>query len=274
MDISKCKEIINLALKEDVGLGDITANLIREDKIVRAKIITRQDAVVCGRDFVDMVFHQLDPDIIITWKVNDGNSVIKNQDICYLNGLAKPLLTGERCALNFLQTLSGTATLTKKFVEIVQGTGVVLLDTRKTIPGLRLAQKYAVICGGGQNHRMGLYDAFLIKENHIEACGSITNAVTLARQHDSEKVVEVEVKNIEEFKEALLLKVNIIMLDNFSLDEIKKAVALNSGSAKIEVSGGVNLESIAKIAATGVDYISVGALTKNIESVDFSMLFI
>jgi nicotinate-nucleotide pyrophosphorylase (carboxylating) len=273
MDVEKCKEIIKLALKEDIGTGDITASLIPEDQIIKAKIITREDAIICGCSFVDAIFGELDPKALIKWFVKDGDAIKKNQTLCELEGQARALLTGERTALNFLQALSGTATLTKKFVEKIQSTKAVLLDTRKTIPGMRLPQKYAVVCGGGANHRFGLYDAFLIKENHIQACGSITKAVHLARELHEKKTIEVEVKNMQELAEALALKIDIIMLDNFNLEEIKEAVNLNFGKVKLEVSGGVNLENIGEIAKTGIDYISVGALTKNIIPIDLSMLF-
>jgi nicotinate-nucleotide pyrophosphorylase (carboxylating) len=266
-------KIVSLALQEDIGTGDITAALIPQEKDSQAKIISRDDAVLCGKQFVEAVFHALNSAVRIEWFANDGDLIHKNQRICEIFGKARFLLTGERTALNFLQTLSSTATQTKKFVEVIQGTNTTLLDTRKTLPGLRLAQKYAVSCGGGKNHRMGLFDAFLIKENHIEAIGSITKAITRAREIFSDKIVEVEVKSLDELTEAIIAKADIIMLDNFTLDNIKKAVEINNKKAKLEVSGGVDLTTIRKIAETGIDYISVGAITKNIVATDFSMLF-
>lgn len=266
-------KIISLALQEDIGTGDITAALIPQEKKSQAKIISRDDAVLCGKQFVDAVFHALDSAIKIEWFANDGDLIHKNQHLCDISGNTRFLLTGERTALNFLQTLSSTATQAKKFVDAIKHTNVTLLDTRKTLPGLRLAQKYAVTCGGGKNHRMGLFDAFLIKENHIEAIGSITKAITAAREIAADKIVEIEVKNLTELTEAIIAKADIIMLDNFTLDNIKKAVEINNKKAKLEVSGGVDLTSIREVAETGIDYISVGAITKNVIAVDFSMLF-
>lgn len=265
------QEIINLALAEDVGSGDITAALIPEQQLVEARIVSQQIAVICGLNFVNGVYRRLDPTIAINWQVKDGDAVSANQILCQLNGKARGLLTGERTALNFLQILSSTATLTRMFVEKIKGTRAQLLDTRKTLPGLREAQKYAVVCGGGKNHRLGLYDAFLIKENHISACGSITNAILAARP--ANKTIEIEVKNFAELEEAIAAKADIVMLDNFSLENVRQAVALNNGRVKLEVSGGVNLDNIRSLAETGVDYISVGALTKTVIPIELSLLF-
>lgn len=267
------ERIVAEALAEDVGDGDITAALIDADETAQAQIISREPAVVCGVAFVDAVFRQIDSDVSVTWQVGDGDSVVPNQTVCQLVGSARALLMGERCALNFLQTLSGTATITRHYVDAIAGCAARLLDTRKTIPGLRLPQKYAVQCGGGYNHRFGLYDAFLIKENHIAACGSIAAAVKAARKNHPDKPVEVEVENRDELQEALTAKVDTIMLDNFSLSEVRHAVSLCDGKATLEVSGNVGLDSIRSIAETGVDYISVGALTKNIRAIDMSMRF-
>lgn len=265
--------MVKRAIREDVGSGDITALLIPETKQAQATIISREKAVICGTAWVDEVFQQIDPQLTITWNVCDGDLVQANQSLCVLQGPARSLVTGERCALNFLQTLSGTATLTHQYVQAMMGTRAKLLDTRKTIPGWRSAQKYAVTCGGGANHRMGLYDAFLIKENHILASGSITKAITIARSYAPSKLLEIEVENLEELQEALKAHADIILLDNFTLDQLKKAVRLNANHAKLEASGGVTLENIRAIAETGVDFISVGHLTKNIDAIDLSMRF-
>ena len=270
VDVSK---IVNLALQEDVGSGDITARLIVPNAKSTAYIISRQAAVICGVDLVNAVFAKIDPTIKIKWLVRDSDQVRKNQRLCKLSGFTRSLLTGERTALNFLQTLSSTATLTRKFVAKIKGTKTKLLDTRKTLPGLRLAQKHAVLCGGGHNHRLGLYDAVLIKENHIAACGSITKAVFKAKKLYPKKIVEVEVRNLKELKESMAASADLIMLDNFFLKNIRAAVKLNNGKAKLEVSGGVNLKNILSLARTGVDYISVGALTKTVIPIELSMLF-
>lgn len=273
MDILYIKKITDLALKEDVGNGDITASLIPKHTLAKAKIIPRQQAIICGKDFVNAVFNKLDPKISISWNVDDGDKVTPNTLLCELRGNARNLLTGERTALNFLQTLSSTATLTRQYVEKIKHTKTKLLDTRKTLPGLRIAQKYAVRCGGGNNHRFGLYDALLIKENHIAACGSITKAINLARKKYPNKICEIEVRNIAELKEALATNIDIIMLDNFNLEQIRKAVKINSGKSKLEISGGVNLKNIQAYAKTGVDFISVGAITKTVIPIELSMLF-
>lgn len=268
------EKIVNLTLEEDIGSGDITAQLIPENQQDKAKIISKQPAIICGIQFVDTVYKQLDNRIAITWNVKDGDAISSQQTLCTLEGPTRSLLSGERCALNFLQTLSGTATLTAEFVAKIKNTKTKLLDTRKTLPGLRHAQKYAVVCGGGYNHRIGLYDAYLIKENHIAACaGSITKAVTTARKNNPDKTIEVEVTNLIELQEALNLPVDRIMLDNFNLENTKTAVKIAAGRIPLEISGNVSLENVGALAATGVDYISVGALTKNVMAVDFSMLF-
>jgi len=259
------------AIAEDVGDGDITAMLIPEERQGRARIITRDDAVLCGTAWVNEVFRQIDPDVNVIWQAKDGERVIRNQVLFYLEGSARSLLTGERCALNFLQSLSGTATRCQQYADLVSDTKVQLLDTRKTIPGLRLAQKYDVTCGGCFNHRIGLYDAFLIKENHISACGSIEASVERAHTVAPGKPVEVEVESLDELNQALEAGADIIMIDNFSLQMMRDAVKIANGRAKLEASGGVTDETLRDIALTGVDYISIGALTKDCKAVDLSM---
>ena len=266
-------KIISLALQEDIGSKDITASLIPPTTLSFAYIICQQKAIICGTDFVDAIFAKIDPKIKITWLIKDGALVRTKKILCKLEAPARSLLTGERTALNFLQTLSSTATLTNQFAAKLKGTKTKLLDTRKTLPGLRLAQKYAVKCGGGHNHRFGLYDAILIKENHIAACGSITSAVAKAKKLYPNKPIEVEVRNLSELREALATKTNTIMLDNFSLKTIRAAVKINNGKVKLEVSGGVNLKNIRSFAKTGIDYISVGAITKSVMPIELSMLF-
>lgn len=263
--------MVKNALLEDVGGEDITAQLISENSSAKASVITRDAAVICGSGWFNEVYHQLDPNIEITWLVKDGQMVKANETLCHLQGKARNILTGERTALNFLQTLSGTATTVKKYVDALANFSTQLLDTRKTLPGFRFAQKYAVRCGGGTNHRMGLYDAYLIKENHIAACGSITAAVIKARELNVDKVIEVEVENLTQLEEALAINTDIIMLDNFSLSNIQEAVNINNKRAKLEISGNVTLDNITQLAETGVDYISVGALTKHIKAIDLSM---
>ena len=264
------------ALAEDLGFlalndGDITASLIPQQQQASATIITREECVLCDSAFVDEVFRQLGGEVRIDWRAKDGDKLAANSTLCSLSGPARILLTGERTALNFLQLLSATATTTAHYVQFLQGSNTRLLDTRKTIPGLRFAQKYAVSTGGGKNHRIGLYDAFLIKENHIAAAGSIANAVATARQNFPGKPVEVETENLTELQQALAAGADIIMLDNFSLADIVQAVALNAGKAKLEVSGNITSERLTELAATGVDYISSGALTKHIQAIDLSM---
>jgi nicotinate-nucleotide pyrophosphorylase (carboxylating) len=260
------------ALAEDIQGGDITAELIPATTSMRAKVITRENAVICGVDWVNEVFRQLDRNVEIEWLCSDGDHVKANDALFIVNGSARSLLTGERTALNFVQLLSGIATTCSHYAQLVAGTGVMLLDTRKTIPGLRTAQKYAVSCGGCANHRIGLYDAFLIKENHISACGSITAAVKQARSNHADKPIEVEVENFVELNEALASGANIIMLDNFTPNDIVKAVALkNNIDVKLEASGGITAANIRAFAETGVDYISLGTLTKDIKAIDLSM---
>ncbi|MEJ2181164.1 MAG: carboxylating nicotinate-nucleotide diphosphorylase [Gammaproteobacteria bacterium] len=266
-------DTVRIALQEDIGSGDITAELIDVDKISKATIISRQPAIICGLQWAVEVFHQLDPHIELRWQVNDGDAVNADQLICELNGPARALLAGERTALNFLQTLSGTATRAHRYADAVKGTGTKVLDTRKTIPGLRQAQKFAVRCGGCFNHRMGLYDAILIKENHIEAAGSLEQAISRSLEANSGVLIEVEVETLEQLQRALDAGAKRLLLDNMSNQQLRQAVALNRGRAELEASGGVTIESIRSIAETGVDYISVGDLTKDVEAVDLSMRF-
>jgi nicotinate-nucleotide pyrophosphorylase (carboxylating) len=265
------------ALAEDVGAGDLTASLIAADAVVGAQIIARAPLVVCGEAWVNEVFRQLDESIVIDWYVGDGGRAAADDIICKLVGPARALLTGERTALNFLQTLSATATTTAAYVAAIAGTGAQVLDTRKTIPGLRLAQKYAVTCGGGHNHRAGLFDAILIKENHIKSAGGIAAALEAAMKKHDDVLIEVEVENHEELVQALDAGAARILLDNFTIDELREAVARNQEygyvAAELEASGNVTLETIRTIAETGVDYISTGALTKNVSAADLSMLF-
>jgi nicotinate-nucleotide pyrophosphorylase (carboxylating) len=262
------------ALDEDIGSGDLTAALIPESAVAEAQVISREAAILCGTAWFDAVFHELSRPVEINWRVRDGEYTTAGQTVCALRGPARALLTGERTALNFLQTLSGIATVARRYADAVQGTRVKVLDTRKTLPGLRYAQKYAVRCGGCYNHRMGLYDGVLIKENHIRAAGSITAALRAAQDLAADVVlVEIEVRAIEELREALEAGAKRILLDNFPLDNLRWAVAENHGRAKLEASGGVTLENIHLIAETGVDFISVGDLTKNIKAVDLTLLF-
>lgn len=281
-DISRA---VRAALLEDLGgaltaqdqpdaSADITAQLIPADRQASARVITREAGVFCGQAWVDEVFLQLGGEVQVEWLVKDGDILQPDQELFRLHGPARVLLTGERNALNFVQTLSGVATLTARYVAELAGTQCRLLDTRKTLPGLRDAQKYAVTCGGGKNHRIGLYDAYLIKENHILACGGITEAVSEARRLNPGKPVEVEVESLAELGQALHAGADIIMLDNFDVPMMREAVALNAKRAKLEVSGNVTLTTLAEFAATGVDYISVGALTKHVRALDLSMRFI
>ncbi len=265
------EENVRTALNEDVGNGDITAELIPASDRAQARVISRQEAVVCGRAWVDEVFRQVDPEVQVEWLVEDGDKVERDQVLFRLQGSARSLLTGERAALNFLQTLSGTATISHEYAQRVAGTPVRLLDTRKTIPGLRLAQKYAVSCGGCFNHRIGLYDAFLIKENHIMACGGIEKAIETARNNHPGKPVEIEVETEEQLERALVAGADIVMLDNFSPERMIAAVKQTNGRAKLEASGNITDETLLDYANTGVDYISIGALTKHCQAVDLSM---
>ncbi len=262
---------VRAALREDIGSGDITAALIAAGTNATARVITREDGVLCGSDWVNAVFAEIDPTISLQWQAHDGQAIKAGDELLTASGPARSLLTGERAALNFLQLLSATATTCRRFADIVSNTGTRLLDTRKTIPGLRIAQKYAVRCGGCHNHRIGLYDAFLIKENHISACGGIAAAVRAAREHAPGKPVEVEVESLEELEQALAAGCDRVMLDNFSLDDMITAVALAGGRVELEASGNVNESTLLPIAQTGVDFISIGALTKDCRALDLSM---
>ncbi len=264
---------VTRALAEDLGSGDITALLIPPSLPGQATVISREQSVMCGMAWFDAVFHAIDPQVRIAWRVQDGDAVAPGTMLCALDGPARALLSGERTALNFLQTLSGTASRAQRYVAAVAGTGVKILDTRKTLPGLRRAQKYAVRCGGGHNHRMGLYDAVLIKENHILAAGSIAQAVAVARRVAAGKSVEVEVENLEELQQALAAAADSVLLDNFTPEQLAEAVAINRGRARLEASGGITLDNIRRIAETGVDFISVGSITKDLNAVDLSMRF-
>ncbi len=267
-------EQVSRALREDIGSGDVTAQLIAPDAMARARVLCRESAVICGTAWFDEAFRQLDGRVRVRWQLQDGARVAADTVLCELEGPARAILTGERTALNFLQLLSATATATARYVQAVAGTACRILDTRKTLPGLRTAQKYAVRCGGGQNHRMGLYDMVLVKENHIAAAGSIAAAVHAARRLSPGLPVEVETEDLDEAAAALAAHCDIIMLDEFSLSDLQRAVALNRAAprpAKLEASGGVSLERIGAIAATGVDFISIGGLTKHVQAVDLSM---
>jgi nicotinate-nucleotide pyrophosphorylase (carboxylating) len=266
------------ALDEDLGSGDLTAALIAEDTTANAQVILRNSAVLCGQAWFDAVFQQLDQRVSVSWKSMDGAELSAPQTVCEIAGPARAILTGERTALNFLQTLSGTATAARDYVAAVAGTGAKILDTRKTIPGLRLAQKYAVRCGGGENHRIGLYDAVLIKENHIAAAGGVEAAAVTARRHAPDVLIEIEAETLDQVRDALATDVDRIMLDNFSLESVKMAVALRDaqdGNRKeLEASGGIELDGLRALAETGIDFISVGALTKNVAATDFSLRFL
>lgn len=265
---------VRIALAEDVGSGDITARLIPTSALAEARVISREHAVLCGSAWFDEVYRQLDPKVHVAWRCADGDQVIPEQVLCVVQGPARSVLTGERSALNFLQSLSGTATLTRRYADALAGTQTKILDTRKTIPGLRAAQKYAVRCGGGQNHRMGLYDAVLIKENHIAAAGSITKAVTAIRSlMGTGFKIEIEVENITQLKDAIYAGVDIVLLDNMDTKQIAEAVAVNAGRVRLEASGGITLENIRDYVLTGVDFISIGAITKHLRAVDLSMRF-
>lgn len=266
------KETIRIALAEDLGDGDITSELIPASKTIEAIVLSREEAVVCGVDWVNEVFAQIDSNVSIDWSVEEGMLVNAGTELLKLRGSARSILSGERTALNFLQTLSATASQTRYFINLLAETSVTLLDTRKTLPGLRSAQKYAVKIGGGTNHRLGLFDAFLIKENHIDACGGIPKAIAAARALHPEKTVEIEVQNLPEFMQAIEAEPDIIMLDNFSIDCMKEAVALNQGRCKLEASGGIQQDQLVNIAETGVNYISIGGLTKNCQAIDLTML--
>lgn len=261
------------ALAEDIGTGDVTAGLIPAEKQASATVISREDAVLCGVAWFDEVFRQLDPTVRIDWQYRDGERVAANALLCTLRGSARSILSGERAALNFLQTLSATATATRRYVDLVAHTACRILDTRKTLPGLRTAQKYAVLCGGGTNHRMGLYDRVLIKENHIMAAGSITKAIQQARALRPGILVEVETENLQELAEATAAHADIIMLDEYSLADMREAVRVTAGKIPLEASGGVSPETLVAIAETGVDFVSIGGITKHVRAVDLSMRF-
>ena len=263
--------IVKLALDEDIGSGDITAALVPSGDAAHATVITREAGVLCGTQFVDAVFHAVDPGVSVKWNKADGDRLAPNDVLFTLAGNARSILTGERAALNFLQMLSGTASYSASLASIVQGTNAKLLDTRKTIPGFRNAQKFAVSCGGCFNHRIGLFDAFLIKENHIAACGGIRQAIERARQSAPGKPIEIEVENLQELEQALTAKADRVMLDNFTLDDMRRAVAITKGEVELEASGNVTEATLRGIAETGVDFISIGALTKVVMPLDLSL---
>ena len=269
--IDLVNQTVLTAMLEDIGTGDLTALLIPESNLAEAAIISRQDAIICGIDWVEACFHQVNKDITIKWLVNEGEKAAANQLLCKINGNARAMLTAERCALNFLQTLSAVATHTRQYVLAASGTKVEILDTRKTIPGLRLAQKYAVTVGGGSNQRLALYDGILIKENHIAAAGSIAAALAQAAKLDSNTSIQIEVENMDELQQALAAGATSILLDNFSIPDMREAVIINQSRAILEASGNVDLSSVRAIALTGVNRISIGALTKNIRAIDLSM---
>jgi nicotinate-nucleotide pyrophosphorylase (carboxylating) len=265
------REQVRIALAEDVGAGDRTAALIPADAESAARVLCREEAVLCGTAWLGEVFRQLDPGIAMTWTLSDGDAVHAGQLVCELRGRTRALLSGERTALNYLQTLSGTATRARRYSQAVAGTGARVLDTRKTLPGLRVQQKYAVACGGCVNHRMGLFDSVLVKENHIAAAGSIAAALAAARRLAPELEVEIEVEDLDQLEQALAAQARRVLLDNFDLDALRRAVAINRGRARLEASGGVSLATVRAIAETGVDDISVGDLTKDVRAVDLSM---
>src|SRR5581483_5965602 len=265
---------VEAALREDIGSGDVTAQLVPEAQRVRGRVVTRDNAVLCGRPWAEETFRRLDAGLHLAWRAADGDQVLAGAVLFEIEGRARPILTGERTALNFLQLLSATATQASRFAAAVAGTGCTVIDTRKTIPGLRSAQKYAVRCGGGRNHRMGLYDMVLIKENHIAAAGSISSAIGAARRVANGVKVEVEVESLAELEEARRAGPDIVLLDDFSLEDLAAAVALNRSLGRrvaLEASGSVSLETVRAIAATGIDFVSSGSLTKNVRAVDLSM---
>jgi nicotinate-nucleotide pyrophosphorylase (carboxylating) len=264
------------ALEEDIGTGDVTAALIPTETLARATLVTREPMILCGAAWLEETFRQIDRQVKVEWLATEGSHVAADAALCEIRGRARSILTGERCALNFLQTLSGTATVTRRYADAVAGTHCRILDTRKTLPGLRLAQKYAVRCGGGHNHRLGLYDRVLIKENHIVAAGSIPAAIRTARRNTPGIEVEVETENLDEFRIALAEAPDYIMLDDFTLDDMRSAVSERNAAgsrARLEASGSVDIESLVKIAATGVDFVSIGALTKHVRAIDLSLRF-
>lgn len=265
------KSHVTFALKEDIGAGDITAQLIPDDHEITASVISREPAVLCGKEWANEVFRQLGHNVKLEWLAEEGDELEQNQPFLTLTGHARTILTGERTALNFIQLLSYTATISRQYVNDVAGTNLTILDTRKTLPGLRAAQKYAVKVGGAQNHRFGLFDAFLIKENHIMSAGSIENAVNMAKQIAPGKTIEVETENLDEVAQAVSAGANIIMLDNFSYEDMAKAVSLYKGQVKFEASGNMDQEKLQQVAATGVDFVSIGALTKHVKAIDLSL---
>lgn len=272
--LSDVRQDVAAALKEDVGSGDLSAALLDPAQKVTARVVTRESMVLCGTPWFTETFKQLDTDVAIRWHYEDGGEVEKGSCLCDISGPCAPLLTGERTALNFLQMLSGTATITRRYVDALAGQATKLLDTRKTVPGLRMAQKYAVLCGGGMNHRLGLYDAILIKENHIKAAGSIEAAVTRARTLSPGIMIEVEVESLEELKHALALQVDRVMLDNFTEPMLEEALQFDRGQTQFELSGNVTLDTIRSWSRCGVDFISVGAITKHVQAIDLSLQLI
>jgi len=269
---------VQQALAEDLGNGDVTAALVPEGELAQARVIVREAAVLCGSAWVEAVFRQLDPSITINWLATDGKSLAPDTTVCEIAGSARSILSGERTALNFLQLLSGTASRTAEYVKAVAGTSARILDTRKTVPGLRFAQKYAVRCGGGSNHRLGLYDAVLIKENHIAACGSLRAAIDAAKAHAGSLLVEAEIETLAQLADALTTQVDRLLLDNFQLADLHAAVRMRAAAGKtaieLEASGGITLANVRTIAATGVDFISVGSITKDVKAIDYSMRFV
>lgn len=273
-DADRVRDDVLHALREDIGDGDRTAALIPQDRVLATRVVCREDAVLAGRAWFDETFHRLDERIAVAWAVDEGERLQSDEEVCRLHGPARAILTGERTALNFLQTLSGTATRTRRYVDAIAGTTAVVLDTRKTLPGLRWAQKYAVLCGGGANHRIGLFDAVLIKENHIAAAGSIAAAVQAARTQSPDLLLEVEVEDLDQLDEAVAAGAQRALLDNFSLSKLRAAVQRCGGRIELEASGGIALDTIRAVAETGVDFVSTGDLTKSVQAVDFSMRFL
>jgi nicotinate-nucleotide pyrophosphorylase (carboxylating) len=273
-DISSVRQDVKTALAEDIGAGDCTAGLVPEGARLETRVICRDTAVLAGQPWFNETFSQVDSAVSMDWLLNDGGRMEPGQEICRLRGPARSILTGERTGLNFLQTLSATATRTRRYVDAIAGTGAVILDTRKTLPGLRRAQKYAVLCGGGANHRIGLFDAILVKENHISAAGSISAAVRAAHANYPDLLLEVEVENLAQLDEAARAGAQRVLLDNFPLDLLREAVKRYKGTIGLEASGGIELSTIRQVAETGVDFISTGDITKSIKAVDFSMRFV
>ncbi|MCP4074849.1 MAG: carboxylating nicotinate-nucleotide diphosphorylase [Gammaproteobacteria bacterium] len=274
LSLETIKQQVASALQEDIESGDITVQLINPDTNLEVQLICREPAILCGAEWFELSFHQLDSSLKIDWSATDGDSLTAGQSVCKISGNARAILSAERTALNFLQTLSATASITHYFQNLISETHCRILDTRKTIPNLRLAQKYAVRCGGGLNHRTGLYDAFLLKENHLAACGDMASAVQQARQLKPKVLLEVEVENLLQLQQAIECKVDRVLLDNFNLEMLHQAVTINDSRIKLEASGDITEENILQVAKTGVDYISIGALTKHIRAIDFSLRFI